>query len=414
MRGAALGTPDRAEEDVMDMSFPPEIENFRQEVRSFFEAHLDAALVQAGSLSTGICSDYAPAMAWQKILHQQGWAAPHWPQAYGGTGWDPLRRYIFTSESARAGAPRLAPMGLGMIGPTLIVHGSQAQKDYYLPRILSGDDFWCQGYSEPGSGSDLASLSCRAERDGDDYIVSGTKIWTTMAHHANMIFALVRTDTTVKPQKGISFLLIDMTSPGIEVRPIITLSGDHEVNQVFFDGVRVPVANLVGAENDGWTVAKALLAFERSAAYAARLREKRDRIAALVISLGDPDLTGRLSELDVRLDALETSEFRIQAAHAAELAGHTAQQPDLSASARLKISGTELQQAFDTLTIEALGHQGLRWTAQARAQGALSNHAGPALAIMGMADYMSNRAASVYGGSNEIQRGIIAKQYLQM
>ncbi len=398
----------------MDMSFPAELENFRDEVRAFFEAHLDEELRHAGSLSTGICSDYDPAMRWQKILHQKGWVAPHWPAAFGGTGWDPLRRYIFTSESARAGAPRLAPMGLGMIGPTLIVHGTPEQQEHYLPRILSGEDFWCQGYSEPGSGSDLASLSCRAERDGDEYVVTGTKIWTTMAHHANMIFALVRTDASAKPQRGISFLLIDMKSPGIEVRPLITLSGDHEVNQVFFDAVRVPVSQLVGAENDGWTVAKALLAFERSAAYAARLREKRDRIAAFVAPLNDADLTARLARLDVRLNALETSEFRVQAAHAAELAGQATQQPDLSASARLKIEGTELQQAFDEITVEALAHEALPWTAEARALGIMPNHLGSALAVMGMADYMSNRAASVYGGSNEIQRGIIAKQFLQL
>lgn len=398
----------------MDMSFPPELEKFRHEIRSFFDTHLDDGLRQSGALSTGICSDYGPAMSWQKILHTKGWVAPHWPAAFGGTGWDPLQRYIFTSESARTRAPRLAPMGLGMIGPTLIVHGTPEQQAYYLPRILSGDDFWCQGYSEPGSGSDLASLACRAERDGDDYIVTGTKIWTTMAHHANMIFALVRTDPSAKPQKGISFLLIDMNAPGIEVHPIITLSGDHEVNQVFFDGVRVPISQRIGAENDGWTVAKALLAFERSAAYAARLREKRDRIAHVISTLDDAALSGRLAGLDVRLDALEISEFRVQAAHAAELSGATTAQPDLSASARLKIEGTELQQAFDSLTIEALGHEALPWTPEARAAGALSNHAGSALAIMGMADYMSNRAASVYGGSNEIQRGIIAKQYLQI
>ena len=389
----------------MNLNQDADIALFQAEVRDFLRANLTDDLRRSGLTSLGICSDYAPGMVWQKILHAKGWAAPHWPKEFGGCGWNDMQRYVFSSECAMENAPKLAPMGLGMIGPTLIVCGSETQKEYYLPRILSGEDFWCQGYSEPGSGSDLASLSCRAIRDGDDYVINGTKIWTTMAHNANMMFCLVRTNTEVKPQQGISFILIDMTLPGISVRPIITLAGEHEVNQVFFEDVRVPASQLVGAENDGWTVAKTLLTFERGGAYAARLREKHARLAQLISPLQDYDLNQRLTDLHVRLDALEANEFRVQS----QLSQGHATGP---ASSQLKIMGTELQQDLDMLGVEALGVDALPWAPEARLDGRLHNQAAPDFALMGMADYLSNRAASVYGGSNEVQRNIIAKAAL--
>ena len=240
----------------MDLSFKPEHEAFRQEVRDFLDEELTDELREAGKLTASVFSEVEYSSKWHKILYNKGWIGSRWPEEYGGTGWDDMQRYIFSSECASAGAPSPTAMGLHMVGPVLMKYGTQKQKDFYLPRILSGDDFWCQGYSEPGSGSDLASLQCKAVREGDHYVVNGTKIWTTHAQYANRIFCLVRTDNTGKPQQGITFLLIDMDTPGIEIKPIITMAGDHEVNQTFFDDVKVPVENVVGEENDGWTVAK--------------------------------------------------------------------------------------------------------------------------------------------------------------
>ncbi len=382
---------------------------FREEVRAFFATHLDDRLIQCAKRASGIMGDFTQTMRWQKILHEKGWAAPAWPAEYGGTGWNDMQRYIYASEYARAHAPRLAPLSLGMIGPTLIVCGTQAQKDYYLPRILSGEDFWCQGYSEPAAGSDLASLQMRAVKDGDDYILNGSKIWTSYAQHATMMFCLVRTDMDAKPQRGISFLLVDMRAPGIEIAPIITLAGDHEVNQVFFNDVRVPVENLVGAENDGWTVAKTLLVFERGGNNAARLGLKLDELAPLIEAQNDPSLTLRLNELSLKVQAIEMSELRMQAALAAgEDAG--------AASSQSKILGTETTQAIDMLTVEAVGQYGLPFLPHLREMSANDTPPGPAAfmphTLMGVADYLNNRAASIYGGSNEVQRNIIAKHVL--
>ncbi len=247
------------------------LEAFRQEVRGWIAANLTDDLRDAAARATSVFVDKPHAMAWQAILHRHGWAAPHWPREYGGTGWDETQRHIFDSELAAAGAPSLSPMGLRMVAPCIMRFGTPEQKAHYLPRILSGEDFWCQGYSEPQAGSDLASLSLRAERDGDDYVLNGSKIWTTHAHFANRMFCLVRTSRDGRPQQGITFLLLDMALPGIEVRPILTLSGDHDFNQVFFDNVRVPQSGRLGEEDQGWGVAKYLLEFERSAAYAAGL-----------------------------------------------------------------------------------------------------------------------------------------------
>jgi acyl-CoA dehydrogenase len=296
-------------------------------------------------------------------------------------------------------------MGLGMIGPTLAVCGTPEQLQRYLPKLLSGEHIWCQGYSEPGSGSDLASLQCRAERDGENFVVNGTKIWTSYAHHANHIFCLVRTEKSGKPQQGITFLLIDMATPGVSVTPIVTLAGDHEVNQVFFDNVNVPVANIVGAENEGWTVAKTLLTFERSSAYAARLMTRLAELQPLVAAADEAALTMRFHDLEVRAKAIEMTEFRIQATLAA------GQSPG-AASSQMKILATEITQALDEVSMEALGHHCVPWQVTAREPGSnvqpISEPAAPKL----VADYFNNRAATIYGGSNEVQRNILAKAEL--
>ena len=248
----------------MDLALSTEDEDFRSEVRRFLDDNLTEDLREAGRKTGGVFADFAAGLRWHRILARQGWSAPNWPEEHGGTGWSATQRYIFSRECTAADAPRIFSMGLRMVGPVIMRFGTPEQKARYLPRILSGDITFCQGYSEPGSGSDLASLKTRAERDGDDYVINGTKIWTTGAHVADHMFCLVRTSTEGKPQDGISFVLIDsMTTPGLSVTPILTLAGDHEVNQVFLDNVRTPVANRIGPENAGWTVAKYLLEFER-------------------------------------------------------------------------------------------------------------------------------------------------------
>ena len=247
----------------MNISFSPEYEKFRDEVRTFLDESLTDDLRTAQRMCPGLFLDYEHNIAWHKILHRKGWVAPAWPKEYGGTGWDLMQRYIWSIETAQADAPNLAPMSVGMCGPMLIGCGSDAQKKELLPRILSGEDYYCQGYSEPGSGSDLASLKLKATSDGDDYILNGSKIWTSHAHYANRMFLLVRSDDSGKPQDGITFLLLDMDSPGIKVEPIVFASGTHEVNQVFFENVRVAKSNIVGQEHKGWSVAKYLLEFER-------------------------------------------------------------------------------------------------------------------------------------------------------
>jgi len=256
----------------MDLAMRSEDVAFRDEVRAFLKENLTDDLKAHARLTPGILADQDLRVEWLKRLHKRGWAAPSWPKEYGGAGFNVMQRFIWASECAAAGAPVSSNMGLSMVGPTLMGHGTDEQKAYYLPRILDGTDWWCQGYSEPGSGSDLASLQCRATSDGDDYIVNGTKLWTTGAHQSNKMFCLVRTDpNAAKKQEGISFILIDeFPAKGIKIDPIITLAGDHEVNQVFFDDVRVPKKNRVGAENNGWTVAKYLLEFERGGAAAWR------------------------------------------------------------------------------------------------------------------------------------------------
>ena len=304
----------------------PEDLAFRNEVRASPPTRrLTPELRDAGRRTTSVFTDKRWSLAWQKILHAKGWVAPSWPKEYGGTGWSDMQRYIFARECARAGgAPGLAPMGLRMVAPVIMRYGTDAQKSHYLPRILSGEDYWCQGYSEPGSGSDLASLQLRAVSDGDDYVLNGSKIWTTHAHWANRMFCLVRTKFDGKPQAGITFLLLDMATPGITVQPIITLAGEHEVNQVFLDNVRVPKAKRVGAENEGWTVAKYLLEFERAAA-GRRLVSKSSLARLRRLACTEPCGEGRslvedktferkLAETEILVDAIEMSEHRVMSA----------------------------------------------------------------------------------------------------
>jgi len=398
----------------MDLQIPESEKSFRDEVRTFLDENLTDDIRRAGKRVTSVFSPVEEVMAWQKILHKQGWAAPHWPEAYGGTGWSVNQRAIFAEELVRAETPPLVPMGLQMCGPCLIGYGTDAQKAEYLPKILSGEHFWCQGYSEPGSGSDLASLKTFAEKDGDDYIVNGTKIWTTYAHHANRMFALVRTRKDGKPQQGITFLLLDMDSPGITVEPIVGLDEVPEQCQVWFDNVRVPQANRVGEENDGWTVAKYLLMFERGGQeYAPGLQVLLEKIRVMArkqqVANGflsdDPVWQHRMAALEADILALAFTEKRIKSALS------SGKDPGALAS-MTKILGTELLQRATELRIETLGSQALLWQPQALVPGDEQPVIGPEYALTGMPHYLNSRACSIYGGSNEVQRGIIAKAVL--
>lgn len=372
---------------------------FRDEVRAFLEAKLTPELREAGRLCAGIYSERPVAQAWLSILNEQGWAVPRWPVEHGGTGWSEVQHAIFARELIAADAPPITPNATGMLGPVLIEYGTEEQKARYLPKIRSGEDWWAQGYSEPGSGSDLASLQCRAVREGDHYIVNGSKIWTTHAHWSNRIFCLVRTKTDGKVQAGISFLLFDLDLPGISIRPIITLAGDHEVNAVFFDNLRVPVEGLVGKENDGWSVAKFLLKHERSGQYAPRLRNQLQRLKAMAAARGGANYG--LAEAEIAVDTLEATEFRILSL--------TKQGTPLGAfSSMSKIQGTELKQRLDEIGIEIAGDY--MAPDQAKALHALkaNDGIGPADVLTVTSLYLNDRAASIYAGSNEIQRNIIA------
>jgi len=390
----------------MDLELAPEDLAFRDEVRAFLAENLTPELRAVGERQTSVFVEPQHSLVWQRILHARGWAAPSWPRAYGGPGWTEMQRYIFAAECARARAPSLAPMGLRMVGPVIMAFGTPEQKAHYLPRILSGEDYWCQGYSEPGAGSDLASLQLRAESDGDDYVLSGSKIWTTHAQFANRMFCLVRTNTQGKPQAGITFLLLDMASPGITVRPIITLAGEHEVNQVFFEGVRTPKANRLGEENQGWTVAKYLLEFERGGGSAPGLKVQLERVEAMAGGLGDdPHYRRRLAEAQIAVEAIDISERRVLSA----LAGGKNPGP---ASSMLKTQGAEAMQRIDELAVAAAGAYAGVDQPEARQAGSNVEPVGPQESLTAMARYLNNRAASIYGGSNEIQRDIIARLVL--
>jgi len=400
----------------MDLDLSADEIAFRDEVRAFFRDNLPEPLKRGQRLNPGFFSEPDIGVPWNRILFEKGWIAPAWPKEHGGTGWSLTQRHIFEIEWNRAGAPYLQMQGLRMVGPVIMRYGTEAQKAFYLPRILSGEDYWCQGYSEPGAGSDLASLSTRAVADGDHYVVNGSKLWTTHAHYANRMFALVRTAETDKPQKGITFLLIDMDTPGIEVRSVITIDGAHDVNEVFLTDVRVPVANRIGEENGGWECAKYLLEFERAGGLASgQLRMALGRAHRLARATGDGARTalddtaiaGRLADILCETDALEMMELTVMS------------QLDLGqnpgpVSSMLKVRGSEIRQAISELVTDILGIEAQLWHARRplhhnRFADAHAEEAAAASAI-----YLSERAHTIFAGATEIQLSIIARSLLSL
>ena len=397
----------------MDLRLTAEETDFRDEIRAFFQSALPQAI--RDKIQQGGHPDKNDMVTWVRILHERGLSVPRWPAEWGGTGWDAVRQYIFQDEMQKAGAPQVLPFGADMLGPVLIQFGNEAQKQHFLPRIASLEDWWCQGFSEPGAGSDLASLKTTAVREGDEFIVNGQKTWTTLAQYADWIFCLVRTDTAAKKQQGISFLLIDMNSRGISVRPIQTMDGGHEVNEVFFDDVRVPVANLVGEENKGWDYAKFLLGNERTGIARVGISKQRlarvRELAAAVPEGGRPFLENRrfaekLAALEVELKALEVTQLRAVAQHATHVPG----KPD-PASSLLKIRGSEIQQAVTELLLEVAGPWAMPLHPEAE-HGDNQPLVGLDWASPVAPAYFNARKISIYGGSNEIQKSIIAKAIL--
>ena len=395
----------------MQLEFSPAEIAFQKEVRSFiaenYPENLRSVQDEGHDLSK---EDF---LSWHRILAKKGWIAPAWPVEYGGTGWTATERFIWSEELAAADCVGTMPFGLSMVGPVIYTFGTPEQKAKFLPGILSGDDWWCQGYSEPGAGSDLASLRTKAVRDGDDYVVNGQKTWTTMAQHADWGFFLVRTDSDAKAQEGISFLLIDMKSSGVTVRPIITLGGEHEVNEVWLEEVRVPVENRVYEENKGWTCAKFLLAHERTG-IAAVARSKRgvEKIKAIARTeqdgdrplIANPFFKRKISELEIDLTALEFTELR-------SLAGEASGKGPGPESSLLKIKGSEIQQRITELALEAVGHYGAPYF-RGFGEGDNEHPIGPDYAHRAAPTYFNTRKTTMYGGSNEIQRNIIAKMVL--
>jgi pimeloyl-CoA dehydrogenase large subunit len=396
----------------MDLRFTPEEIAFRDEVRTFMRTALPEPIRRKMVEARRLVKD--DLVTWQRILNAKGWAVPHWPVEWGGTDWSPVKQYIFREELQQAPAPDPLQFGVNMVGPVIIAFGNEAQKRRYLPGIANLDEWWCQGFSEPGAGSDLASLKTAARRDGEAYVVNGQKTWTTTAQCADWIFCLVRTDPAVKKQQGISFLLIDMKTPGITVRPIQTIDGGREVNEVFFDDVRVPIENRIGEENRGWDYAKFLLGNERTGiarigTSKARIRRLKE-IAALERAgdtplIEDERFRMKIAAIEVELKALEMTQLRVVAAE------RDRKGPD-PASSILKIKGTEIQQAISELLLEAVGPYALpdenhdeheRWN---------EPPIGPDWAGPLAPHYFNLRKVSIYGGSNEIQRGIIAKAIL--
>jgi pimeloyl-CoA dehydrogenase large subunit len=390
----------------MELQYSPAEVAFRDEVRNFINANLPDRIRQGMLLGGALIRD--DVIEWQRILNKQGWAVSHWPVEWGGTGWSPIQQYIFTEELQRAPAPRPLAYSVYMLGPVLIAFGSDEQKRRFLPRIANLDDWWCQGFSEPDAGSDLASLKTSARRDGDHYLVNGQKTWTSYAQYADWIFCLVRTDTTVKKQQGISFILIDMKSDGVTVRPIQTIDGGHEINEVFFDNVKVPVENLVGEENKGWDYAKYLLGAERiNLARVGVSKERLLRVRELAARqqhkgrpvIEDPRFREKLAAIEVELKALEITQLRVISAESHSNSGKAD-----PASSILKIKGSEIQQATSELLMQALGPQSMKWSDPADDMTDWTS------TITG--NYFNWRKVSIFGGSNEIQKSIIARSIL--
>jgi alkylation response protein AidB-like acyl-CoA dehydrogenase len=392
----------------MQLEFTPEEIAFREQVRSFIATNYPVQL--RAKQDAGIELAKEDFLLWHQVLARQGWSVPAWPVEYGGTGWTPTQRHIWAEELQRADTAPIIAFSTNLVGPVIYTFGTPEQKARFLPGIVAGTDWWCQGYSEPGAGSDLASLQTRAVRDGDHYIVNGQKTWTTLAQHADWGFFLVRTDPAARKQSGISFLLIDMKSPGVTVRPIITLDGAHEVNEVWLEDVRVPVANRIHEENQGWTCAKFLLAHERSGIalvpHSKVALQKLRRLAANVGAGGarladDPVFRRKITEVEVELTALEYTELRFLAAEA------SGKPPGVEVS-MLKVRGTEIHQRINELAVEALGPQAALRIGRAAGAGTVAMPA-----AIGVADtYFNMRKLSIFGGSNEIQRNILAKAVL--
>jgi alkylation response protein AidB-like acyl-CoA dehydrogenase len=392
----------------MDLNFTEAEQAFREEVRVFVQRSLPAETRR--KVLEGLHLSKEDTVGWHRLLAARGWGAPNWPTEFGGTGWDPVRQYIFEEECAAWGAPALLPFGLKMVGPVIMAFGNAAQQKRFLPRIAAAEEWWCQGYSEPGSGSDLASLKTSAVRQGDHYLVNGQKTWITLAQHADWIFCLVRTDAAAKAQEGISFLLIDMKTKGVAVRPIVTMDGGAEINEVWFEDVKVPVENVVGQENKGWTYAKFLLGHERTniagVGVSKRQLQRLKRIAASETCNGrplalDPLFAARIAQVEIELMALEITNLRVISADAARKA------PGPEASL-LKIKGTEIQQALSELMMQAVGPYAIPFQ---REDGAL---VGPAYAAPLGPTYCNLRKTSIYGGSNEIQKNIVSQWILRL
>ncbi|MFT4054333.1 MAG: acyl-CoA dehydrogenase family protein [Novosphingobium sp.] len=380
---------------MTDLSLTPELAAFRAEVRAFLAENLTDELRAGQAAVSAVYPEPEVSLPWQKLLAAKGWAAPVWPERFGGPGWNAIQRFIFETECALAGAPLVYPIGIRLVAPVVQAFGSPEQQAEWLPRILSGEDYWCQGFSEPGAGSDLASLSTRAVEQDGRYVVNGSKIWTTHAHHANRIFALVRTASTGKRQEGITALAIDLDSPGVEVRPIISIAGDHDVNEVFLTDVEVPLANRIGAEGEGWKIAKYLLEFERGTGlFGARLRSSLKRVISVAKERGviyRSDLRRTLAELVSEIDCFEMLEL----ATLGEI--EPGQSPGPVASV-LKLRASRLKQAIGNAGVAVLGEEALAF-----------QDAGPGMTDTLVGDALNSRAATIFGGASEIQLSIIAK-----
>lgn len=399
----------------LDLPLTPDEIAFRERVRNFLAERFTAELRRETEMQTGVFANGALAAKWHRILYEAGWVAPGWPERYGGAAFTAAQKYIFDQECARAGTPELPVAGIRLCGPVLIEFGTEDQKAYFLPRILSGEHVWCQGYSEPQAGSDLAALECRAVRDGDTYVVTGQKVWTTHAQFADWIFVLVRTSRDGPRQAGISFLLVPLDAPGVRIRPIISMSGEHEVNEVFFDAVRVPVFNRVGDENQGWKVAKFLLINERgSGSAAAYLRNALGMLDKIVEPNGpfaanasDPAFALRRAEIEIGIAALEQSEHSLL-----EAARHTGGGGDDTMASIHKLHVSSLMQAITELEVDAIGEYAqIDQSAVLFGQSEPSPHT-PRRALTPVAHYLNMRAISIFGGSSEIQRNILTRTAL--
>ena len=393
----------------MDLNYNEEELAFRKEVQEFLKEKLPARIADKVKNLQRLTKD--DMVEWHGLLNERGWLAANWPKEHGGAAFNAVQKNIFEEEACRAGAPRVVPFGVSMLAPVLMAFGSDEQCAHYLPRILDGTDWWCQGYSEPGAGSDLASLKTSAVRDGDHYIVNGQKTWTTLGQYADWIFCLVRTSNEGKPQQGISFLLIDMSTPGIEVRPIILLDGEHEVNEIFFDDVKVPATNLVGEENQGWTYAKYLLTHERTGTagigFSTEGLAQLKRIAKAQKKSGkplsqDPYFAARMAKIEIDLAALRTTNLRVLQ----DAMNGAASPVD---SSMMKVKGTVIRQAINDLARRALGPHALPFVSEALDTGYNEPPIGPDYANPIASDYFNNRKLSIFAGSNEIQKNIISK-----